>query len=252
MTAQQEAPGNTIWVPGHAGWQGRQRSTSGLVLLGVLLGLFIVVYGVVSIIDPAPAMKLLGAGVIVAVAVGVWLLAVHVRTSRVRVVRPVVEGEEVVFGGPAETIPPLRALAPVGVLIIAGWGWSIVSVPADRLTTLTLLVVPVIGAILAIAGIRSWFRPLGAHRLALRPTGVELRIPRNNAVVSWDDLAEASLEGERVILRTTTGRASSWAVGDLASDPVILAELLTFYATRPEARAEIGAPTLARLRSGEF
>jgi len=55
-----------------------------------------------------------------------------------------------------------------------------------------------------------------------------------------------------VVVRTTTTRPSSWATRDLASDPVILAELVSFYGKRPEARAEIGAGTLARLRSGDF
>ncbi|PKI89899.1 hypothetical protein CW368_12095 [Actinomycetales bacterium SN12] len=62
----------------------------------------------------------------------------------------------------------------------------------------------------------------------------------------------ASLERNRVFLRTASVRPSSWAVTDLASDPVLLAELVSFYASRPDARAEIGPATLERLRSGEF
>ncbi|WP_056515009.1 hypothetical protein [Microbacterium sp. Leaf320] len=45
---------------------------------------------------------------------------------------------------------------------------------------------------------------------------------------------------------------SSRITRDLASDPVILAALVSFYARHPAARAEIGAATLARLRSGDF
>lgn len=125
-------------------------------------------------------------------------------------------------------------------------------VPADRLSLLTLLLLPVIALIMMIVGIRSWFRAPGAHRLTLRPESLELRIPRNNAVVAWDEVVGAALEGNRVVLRTATAQPSSWAAADLASDPVLLAEVVTFYAGSPGARAEIGAGALARLRSGEF
>ncbi|WP_157534353.1 hypothetical protein [Microbacterium sp. Leaf320] len=37
MTATQKVAVETVWVPGLAGWQGQQGSTTGLVALGVLL-----------------------------------------------------------------------------------------------------------------------------------------------------------------------------------------------------------------------
>lgn len=253
MSGQQEkASLETIWVRGHAGWQGQQRANTALTVFGVVFGIVVLLFSMILFTDPAPVMKALGVGVIAAVAVGAWLLVAHARVTRVRVVRPVVDGQTVVFGGAAGIIWPLRAFALVGALLLAAWTWSIFSVPADRLSLLTLLLLPVIALIMMIAGLRSWFRAPGAHRLTLRPEGLELRIPRNNAAVAWDEVVGAALEGNRVVLRTATAQPSSWAAADLASDPVLLAELVTFYASRPDARAEIGAGTLARLRSGEF
>ncbi|WP_311246170.1 hypothetical protein [Microbacterium sp. WCS2018Hpa-23] len=252
MTDTQKTGTQTVWVPGLAGWQGQQRSTTGLIALGVVLAAAILFYAATLLADPAPAMKVLGAAVVVAVGIAVWLQAAHVRVARVRVVRLVVDGTSVVFGGAEQIIWPLRTLVLAGLLLLAGWAWSVFTVPAERMTMLTLLGVPVIGAILLIAGARSWFRPPSRHRLSMRPDGLELRIPRNDVSATWDEIEDASLEGDRVVVRTTTTRPSSWAARDLASDPVILAELVSFYARHPAARAEIGAATLARLRSGDL
>lgn len=251
MDAQKIAV-ETVWVPGHAGWQGQRRSTTGLIALGVLLAAAILFSAATLVVDPAPSMKVLGAGVVVAVGIAVWLLVAHVRVARVRVVRLVVDGTSVVFGGAEQIIRPLRALALAGVLLVAGWAWSVFTVPAERMTMLTLLGVPVIGAIMLIAGARSWFRPPSRHRLTVHPDGLELRIPRNDVSAAWDEIEDAALEGDRVVVRTSVTRPSSWATRDLASDPVILAELVSFYAHHPAARAAIGAGTLARLRSGDF
>ncbi len=242
----------TVWVPGHAGWPGQQRSTTGLTVLGVVIATAILFYAATLVADPAPAMKVLGAGVVTTVGVAVWLLTTHLRVSRVTVVRPVVDGPSIVFGGVAQAVWPLRALVLAGMLLLAGWTWSVFTVPAERMTMLTLLGIPVIGLAVVVAGARAWFTPPSRHRLTLRPDGLELRIPRNDVRATWDEFSDASLDGDRVVIRTTTTRPSSWATRDLASDPVILAELASFYAHHPEARAEIGAATLARLRSGDF
>ncbi|PRB17276.1 hypothetical protein CQ042_05630 [Microbacterium sp. MYb62] len=242
----------TIWVRGHAGWQGQQRATTGLVVFAAVFSLVAVLFSMLLFADPAPALKLLGVGVIAAVAVGVWLLAAHIRVPRSRIARAAVDGREVVFAGVPGIIRPLRAFAFVGAVILAGCAWSVFTVPADAVRMRMLLGVLVIGLTLLIAGVRFWFRPPTAHRLTLRPDGLELRIPRNHASLSWEDISGASLQGNRVMLRTATARPSSWAATDLASDPVILAELVTFYASNPQARAEIGPTTLARLRRGDF
>ncbi|MEV8170341.1 hypothetical protein [Microbacterium sp. NPDC077486] len=253
MTGQQQSTSlETIWVPGHPGWEGQQRATTALTVFGVVFAIVVLLFSLILFADPAPAMKALGIGVLAAVAVGVWLMVAHARVSRVRVVRPVVDGPAIAFGGAAGIVWPLRALAPVGALLLAAWAWSIFTVPADRLPLLTLLLLPVVALIMTIAGIRSWFRAPSAHRLTLRPDGLQLRIPRNNVAVAWEEVVSAGVEGNRVVLRTSTAQPSSWAAADLASDPVLLAELVTFYANRPDVRAEIGAGTLARLRSGEF
>lgn len=252
MKLQEKASLETIWVPGHAGWQGQQRATTGLVVFAAAFSLVVVLFSMILFADPAPALKLLGAGVLATVAVGIWLLVAHIRVPRTRIVRVSVDGREVVFAGVPGIGRPLRAFAFVGAALLAGCVWSVFTVPADTVTMRTLLGVLVIGLILLIVGIRSWFRLPTAHRLTLRPDGVELRIPRHDASLSWGDLSGASLQGNRVMLRTATARPSSWAATDLASDPVILAELVTFYANSPQARAEIGPTTLARLRRGDF
>ena len=138
------------------------------------------------------------------------------------------------------------------LLLLAGWAWSVFTVPAGRMTTLTVLGVPVLALIMTIGGARAWFRPLGGARLTLRSDGIELRIPRNNVSAPWEEVSGAALEGDRVVVRTTTAPPSSWAARDFASDPVILAAIITFYRNSPQARAEIGAGTLTRLRSGDF
>ncbi|MGJ0391079.1 hypothetical protein [Microbacterium sp. CGR1] len=252
MTDAKRIAVETVWVPGHTGWQGQQRSTTGLIALGVLLAAAILFYAATLVVDPAPAMKVLGAGVVVAVGIAVWLLAAHVRVARARVVRLVIDETSVVFGGAEQIIWPVRTLVLAGILLLAGWAWSVFTVPAERMTMPTLLGVPVIGAILLITGARSWFRPPSRHRLAMRPDGLELRIPRNDVSATWDEVEDASLEGDRVVVRTSATRPSSWATRDLASDPVLVAELLSFYAHHPAARTEIGAGTIARLRSGDF
>ncbi len=252
MIVREKTTVETVWVPGHAGWPGQQGSTTGLIALGVVLAAAILFYAATLVADPAPAMKVLGAGVATAVGVAVWLLTTHIRVSRVRVVRPVVDGPSIVFGGAAQIVWPLRSLVLAGTLLLTGWTWSVFTVPAERMTMLTLLGIPVIGLAVVVAGARAWFTPPSLHRLTLRPDGLELRIPRNDVRATWDEFSAASLDGDRVVIRTTTTRPSSWATRDLASDPLILAELVSFYAHHPEARAEIGSATIARLRSGDF
>lgn len=246
--------GTAVRVPGHAGWAGQQRSTTGLGVLGAVLGLALVGYGLLLLGDPAPGMKLLGFSVFVTVGLTVWMLTAHLRVSRTRVVRVEVGERAVVFRGADAIIAPMRLLAVAGALILAGWAWAISTVPADRLSTLTLLVVPAVGVTLTVVGVRSLFRRPGAHRLTLTPEGVDLRIPRTGLRATRGEIGGATLTGDRVTVRATAAaaRPASWAARDLASDPVLLAELVTFYATTAAARAEIGPATLERLRAGEF
>ncbi|WP_315638106.1 MULTISPECIES: hypothetical protein [Microbacterium] len=249
---QEKTNSETIWVRGHAGWQGQQRATTGLVLFAAVFSLFALLFSMILFAAPAPALKLVGVGVLAAVAVGLWLLVAHIRVPRTRIVRVSVAGPEVVFAGVGAIIWPLRAFAPVGAILLASGVWSVFTSSPDTVTMRTLLGILLIGLIMLIAGTWFWFRAPAAHRLILRPEGLDLRIPRNNATLKWEDVTGASLERNRVFLRTASVRPSSWAVTDLASDPVLLAELVTYYANRPDARSEIGAGTLARLRSGDF
>ncbi|MGO2746722.1 hypothetical protein [Microbacterium sp.] len=242
----------TIWVPGHPGWAGQQKPVTGLIVIGVIFGIVIIGYGAILLSDGAAAMMLLGAAVIVTVGLTGWMLAAHLRVSRVRVVRAEAAANEVVFRGVAAIVWPLRLFLVAGLAILGGWAWAIATVPAERLSILTLLLVPVIGAILAIMGARAWFQRPGGHRLTLTPAGIDLQIPRTGLRASWNDVASAELAGDRVVVRAVTAKSGSWAARDLASDPVILAELIAFYARSAPARDEIGSATLDRLRSGGF
>lgn len=241
----------TLWVPGRPGWQGQQGSVTGLVVLGVLLGLVALAIAVLWITDPVPAVKALGVSVLLLVAVTAWLLAVHLRVGRVRVVRVDVDGGRVVFGSARQVAAPTRLLALVGLLLLASWTWAIFTAPADSLPIVTLLGVPVIAAGLIFGGVRAWFRRIGSHALSLTADRLTLRIPGNALDVGWDDVMGAELIANRVHV---TARAAevSFAARDLASDPVVLAELITFYARNPRARRAIGADTARRLSSGDF
>lgn len=80
MTGQQQSTSpETIWVPGHPGWQGQQRATTALTVFGVVFAIVVLLFSLILFADPAPAMKGLGIGVLAAVAVGVWLLVAHAR-----------------------------------------------------------------------------------------------------------------------------------------------------------------------------
>lgn len=252
MTVPRADSTPTIWVPGHPGWAGQQKSVTGLIVIGVILGMFVIGYGAVLLFDAAAAMKVLGTAVIVTLGITGWMLAAHIRVSRVRVVRAEASANEVVFRGAAAIVWPLRLFVVAGLMILVGWAWAIATVPAERLTILTLLLVPVIGVILTIVGARAWWQRPGGHRMTLTPGGIDLHIPRSGLRAAWNDIADAGLAGDRVVIRSSVAKSGSWAARDLASDPVILAELIMFYARSASVRHEIGSATLDRLRSGDF
>lgn len=241
----------TLWVPGRPGWQGQQGSVAGLVVIGVLLGCAALAVAVLWITDPAPAVKALGLSLLLLVAVTAWMLVVHLRVGRVRVVRVDVDGGRVIFGAARQVAAPTRLLALVGLVLLASWIWAIFTAPADSLPIVTLLGVPVIAAALIFGGVRAWFRGTGSHSLSLTPDRLTLRIPGNSLDVAWDDVVGAELSANRVHV-TAGGAAVSFAARDLASDPVILAELIAFYARNPRARSAIGTDTARRLSSGDF
>ncbi|PKI89900.1 hypothetical protein CW368_12100 [Actinomycetales bacterium SN12] len=99
MTQQEKTTLKTIWVRSHVGWQGQQRATTGLVLFAAVFSLFALLFSMILFAEPAPALKLVGVGVLAAVAVGIWLLVAHIRVTRTRIVRVSVTGPEVVFAG---------------------------------------------------------------------------------------------------------------------------------------------------------
>lgn len=242
----------SVWVPGRRGWEGQQGSLAGVITLVAILGVAIAGGILVWLLDPAPAIKTMGAVALVALALGVWLLVIQLRVERVRVVRVAVDGESVRFAGAAETRRVLGLLGVAGVALLAAWGWMLVSVTSTDVPVLTLLLVPIVAALLVYGGVRAWLGGDGAHVLTLRPDGLTLKIPRTGVNAAWTDVSGARLVDNRVQVSLQGGGAASFAARDLASDPVILAELITYYARVASARADIGEGTLAVLRSGEF
>ncbi|MGG1909299.1 hypothetical protein AB1285_19800 [Microbacterium sp. NRRL B-14842] len=116
-SAAVDLSGDDLGYPVIRGGDGQQRATTALTVFGVVFAIVVLLFSLILFADPAPAMKALGIGVLAAVAVGVWLMVAHARVSRVRVVRPVVDGPAIAFGGAAGIVWPLRALAPVGALL---------------------------------------------------------------------------------------------------------------------------------------
>ncbi|MBN9177135.1 MAG: hypothetical protein J0I43_07175 [Microbacterium sp.] len=242
----------SVFVPGRRGWEGQQGSLAGVGILVAILAVAVAAGALVWLFDPAPAMKATGVVALLTLGLGIWLLLVQIRVERVRVVRIDI-GEGIArFSGAAEVRRVLRLLGVCGIALLATWVWMISTVTSTNVPVLTLLLVPVVAVLLIYGGVRAWVGADGAHVLTLRPDGVTLKVPRNNLSAPWDEVGGARLVGNRVEVSVAGGGGVSFAARDFASDPIILAELLTFYARTPHARADIGDGTLALLRDGAF
>ena len=69
----------TVWVPGRRGGEGQQGSLAGVLTLLAILGVAVAGGILVWLLDPAPAIKTMGAVALVALALGVWLLVIQLR-----------------------------------------------------------------------------------------------------------------------------------------------------------------------------
>ena len=164
------------------------------------------------------------------------------------------------------TCVALPVVLVAGRLLGSGQGGSGLALAAAVL--LLVLAVPLLVALL-----RGRVR---LNALELAPDGVSYRSYNASARVGWADLAEVRLvadPGRRLVLvsrgtperrqhsatpgEATVGRAPggpdevSVPVGLLASDAVLVAELVEACRTSPERRVELGTPAaVERLRSG--
>lgn len=243
----------TIWVPGHRGWTPPKPFTPALIAITVVLGAFFVLYVVLLVTDPAPASKALAAVFVAGFAVGVWAARVQLRGMRPRTVRAAVSSDGVRFGRPEGMTWPLRAAAICGVALLAAWAWTMLSVPADDLLGgRWFFALPVVAALVIFGAGRAWLPGRDRHALTLTPESVVLRLSRDEVVLPWEIILQATLVNNRVTILMADGSTQYWGARDLASDPAILAELISFYAASRAARSEIGAATLQRLRDGTF
>lgn len=250
MTPRGASQRETIWTPGRSGWQGRQGSVATLVALAVIVGAAAIAYAVILLTEPSAPYRMQGVLALVIVALGGWMALAHVRVPRVRVVRVEAEPARLTFGRPRGIRAPVRLLGPAGVLLLAAWVWALPVSSSDRIPVLSLVLTPVIALFLIYGGVASLFR--AGSRVILEPDRLRVVLPRTGLVAAWDDISEASFIADRVVIVLADGRRGGWAARDFASDPVVLAELISFYARTPEARREIGTAALTRLRSGEF
>jgi hypothetical protein len=230
---------------------GAAGSLAGVLTLLAILGVAVAGGILVWLLDPAPAIKTMGAVALVALASASGCSSSSCEWSGCVSCgwRSTVSAR---FAGAAETRGVLGLLGVAGIALLAAWGWTLVSVTSTDVPILTLLLVPIVAALLVYGGVRAWLGGDGAHVLTLRPDGLTLKIPRSGVNAPWTDVSGARLVDNRVQVSLEGGGAASFAARDLASDPVILAELITYYARVASARADIGEGTLAVLRSGEF
>lgn len=226
-------------------WQPPRGQLFGPTAAVVLLSAIFVAFGLSLTLDRVAAVSLLGVSILAAFACGVWMLLAHMLLPRSGVVRAQLTDEGVRFGGAPGIRIPLLLLAPIGLVMLGAWLWALVTA-SERLTVLTIVLVPVLALLLMYGGGRAIFGAPAAHSLDLTPQGVRLRIPRNDLVAAWDEVRDAEVGRTHVTVRATDGRAARWATRDLGSDPVVLADLIALYASTPSARGEIGPATLAR------
>lgn len=240
----------TIWTPGRTGWQGRQGSKTSLVVLAVFMGAAVIGYAAILLTESSTPFRLQGAVVILSGALGAWILAAHMRISRVRVVQVLVEPARLTFGRPRGILLPLRLLGIAGALLLAAWVWSLSATSSDRIPVLSLLLTPIVALCMIYGGVSSFFN--AGSRVVLEPERLQVVIPRTGLTATWDEVAESTFASHHVVIVLANARQGGWAARDFASDPVVLAELIRFYARAPSARAEIGEAALARLREGAF
>lgn len=86
------------------------------------MGAAVTGYAAILLTESSTPFRLQGTVVILSGALGAWILAAHMRVSRVRVVQVLVEPARLTFGRPRGILLPLRLLGICGGFAAGGLG----------------------------------------------------------------------------------------------------------------------------------
>ncbi|MGF3054252.1 hypothetical protein ACQUSY_09885 [Microbacterium sp. YY-03] len=250
----------TITITGRRGWQPHKHTLT-IALIPLLVGAAIIAVwlGAVTLSTGSPVATIFAVSALALLGVGIGILAAKVRAARPLVVRVAATADTVTFDAGVGARTLMRSLAPIGVIMLASLiallfrgelygdqGDAIFS-GAGRFGSVVFFAV----SILVIPpSLRAWRSASGAS-LTLSRDGVTLSGLRTGGSTTWANIGGTSFAAERATVLANTG-SFSWGSRDLASDPVVLADLITHYAENPSARATIGSGTMALLQSGRF
>ncbi|MFJ4045939.1 hypothetical protein ACIPV2_09375 [Microbacterium sp. NPDC089987] len=245
----------SIWVPGRSGWTGRGSNPAATGIALTCFGIIALVGGgwLASLLlsSPSPAVFAFALSLMALIACTAWAVVAQLGVQRRRILRLRVEGEMVEFGPPTRTRLPLRLLGIPGLALAASVVWVLTTGELASTTRYGPAVMFVPAAAAVVCSIRGWRGPVGSV-LSMTPQQVGLRCQGREVSAPWGDVAFAGLAEQHAVVRMRDGRELRWAPRDLASDPILLTELIAHYAATPASRREIGAGTVALLRSGEF
>lgn len=249
-----------VQVTGRRGWQPPKATLAPLMIIAALTTTIVAVWlGAVTIATASAFAALFALSVLALIGVGLALLVAKSRGTRPLVVRVAVHPESVTFDAGDGPRRLLRWLAPIGVVMLASLVALLVrgelyggSGPAvfSGIGRFGSVIFFAVAVLIMAPSIRAWRGSTGAA-LTLTREGVTLTLPRTGGSAAWASIGGASFATERATVLANTG-SFSWASRDLASDPVVLTDLITYYAEHPAARATIGSETLTLLQSGRF
>ncbi|MBV0893714.1 hypothetical protein [Microbacterium sp. NC79] len=249
-----------VAVPRRRGWQPPKGSTTPLYIMTTVLVIIVGLWlGSVAFAVGSVAIALFAVSVIATIGVGIGIISAKMRATHPLRVRVGATADAVTFDAGDATRSLLRVLAPIGVVMFASLLWLIMrgelygdsdEAVFSGIGRFGSAIFFVIAVAIIIPSIRAWRGSTGAS-LTLTRESVALALPRTGGSAPWASIAGASFATERVTVLANTG-SFSWASRDLASDPVVLTDLITYYADNPAARASIGSGTIALLKSGQF
>lgn len=255
-----ELAATEISVTGRRGWQPPAGGLAPLYAMAAIVSVIIAVWlGAVTIATGSPFVAVFALSVLSIIAIGVGILVAKSRAVRPLIVRAIPSADAVIFGAGDSSRRLVRWLAPAGAVMLAslvallltgqlygGSGQALFS-GVGRFGSIAFFAT---GAAVMWPGIRAW-RGSEGPTLTLSREGVALALPRTGGSAAWADIGGAQFVGQRATVAANTG-SFSWAARDIASDPVVLVDLIEFYSRSPAARARIGAETIALVRSGTF
>ena len=249
-----------VVVPPRAGWQAPKGTLTRLYVIAAVVAVIIVVsLGSLTVATRSPAIALFALSELALGGVGIGILAAKARATRPLVVRVAATTDTVTFDAGDGTRPLLRSLAPIGVVMLVsliallirgelyGESGEAVFSGVRRSGSVVFFAVSVL---VIPPSIRAWRGSTGAA-LVLSREGITLSVPRTGGSAAWASIGGASFASERATVLAST-RSFSWASLDLASDPVVLTDLIRYYAENPAARTTIGSGTMELLHSGRF